>query len=315
MPSPTWSTVPTSARSVSTSKSLIRSLRIAVISSGRSFTWFLSCSGDEFSGQSFQPAAHARVDAQRAGLEDDAADQGGVDLALSLDSLAGCLLDLGDDVARLLVGELERRRQLDRQLALLARGKALELLRDLVDLSPAPLLDQQAEDVEDERVGVAGDDVDGRGLGALVELRVAEDLLEVRNLPHRLDEVAELLAHVAQAPGFPRRLEQRPRVGAMDDAQSFRSSMEKSRSLIASSISFRCSSRSSTFPVTFAVAISVSSATSARICSSARCVSASICRFVSSSRRCRSASVSSRTRSRCASATRLASARIDSASP
>src|SRR4051794_37084670 len=42
MPSPTCSTWPTSARSVSTSKSLIRSLRRAVISSGRSFkTWLL----------------------------------------------------------------------------------------------------------------------------------------------------------------------------------------------------------------------------------------------------------------------------------
>src|SRR5712691_3229571 len=38
MPSPTWSTVPTSARSVSTSYRSIRSLRIDVISSGRSFT-------------------------------------------------------------------------------------------------------------------------------------------------------------------------------------------------------------------------------------------------------------------------------------
>src|SRR5581483_3230797 len=127
MPSPTWSTVPTSARSVSTSNSLIRSLRMAVISSGRSFTWFLSGSGDEFSGQSFQPAAHARVDAQRAGLEDDAADQVGVDLALGLDGAAGGALDLLDDRARLVVGELERGGQLDVQLPLLARGELLEL--------------------------------------------------------------------------------------------------------------------------------------------------------------------------------------------
>src|SRR4029450_8274494 len=38
MPSPTWSTVPTSARSVSTAKSSMRCLRMVVISSGRSFT-------------------------------------------------------------------------------------------------------------------------------------------------------------------------------------------------------------------------------------------------------------------------------------
>src|SRR4051812_30896609 len=127
MPSPTWSTVPTSARSVSTSNSLIRSLRMAVISSGRSFTVFLSGSGDEFSGQSLQTAAHAGVDAQRAGLEDDAADQVGVDRARCLDRAAGRLLDLLDDRVRFVLGELEGRRQLDGELPLLARGEPLEL--------------------------------------------------------------------------------------------------------------------------------------------------------------------------------------------
>ena len=92
------------------------------------------------------------------------------------------------------------------------------------------------------------------------------------------------------------------------------SSAEKSSSPIASSISLRWSSRSSTLPVTLAVAASVSSATSERICSSARTVSASICLRVSSSRRCRSASASSRARSRCESATLRASARIVPAS-
>src|SRR6478752_7261034 len=142
MPSPTWSTVPTSARSVSTSKSLIRSLRMAVISSGRSFTVFLSGSGDEFALEAFQAAAHARVDAQRAGLEDDAADQVGVDRARRLDGPAGGLLDL---------------------LA-------------------AALLDQEPQEVAEERVGVAGDRVDGGELRPLVELRVAQDLRELRHL-------------------------------------------------------------------------------------------------------------------------------------
>src|SRR6476646_2750555 len=113
MPSPTWSTVPTSARSVSTSNSLIRSLRMAVISSGRSFTVFLSGSCDEFSFEALQAAAHARVDAQRAGLEDDAADQLGVDGACCLDGPARGLADLLDDRACLVLGELERGRQLD----------------------------------------------------------------------------------------------------------------------------------------------------------------------------------------------------------
>ena len=68
------------------------------------------------------------------------------------------------------------------------------------------------------------------------------------------------------------------------------SSAEKSSSAIASSMSRRWSSASSTLPVTRAVASSVRSATSERIRSSERFVSASIWRFVSSSRRARSAS-------------------------
>jgi len=63
------------------------------------------------------------------------------------------------------------------------------------------------------------------------------------------------------------------------------SSREKSRSLIASSISFRCDVESSAPAVTFAAAASASSATSRRISPSARCVSASIWRLVSSMRR------------------------------
>src|SRR5581483_6955212 len=194
MPSPTWSTVPTSARSVSTSKSLIRSLRIAVISSGRSFTWFLSGSGNEFSGQALQAAAHA-----------------------GLDGPAGRALDLLDDRARLFLRQLEGGRQLDAQLPLLARRQLLELRRDLVDLTPAPLLDQQAEQVEDERVGVAGDRVDRGALRAPVELRVAQDLLQLGDLLRHLDEVGQLLAHLGQAARLLRRLEQRPRVGPVDD--------------------------------------------------------------------------------------------------
>ena len=71
------------------------------------------------------------------------------------------------------------------------------------------------------------------------------------------------------------------------------SSTEKSSPARASSISRLWSAESSTLPVTLAVAASVSSATSARIWPSAFCVSASICLRVSSSRRWRSASVSS----------------------
>ena len=74
-----------------------------MISSGRSFTWLSLCYRVSRVTSSrrrrFEPAAHAGVDAQRAGLEDDAADQVGVDAAGRLDGAAGGLLDLRDDRA------------------------------------------------------------------------------------------------------------------------------------------------------------------------------------------------------------------------
>src|ERR1700747_874038 len=103
MPSPIWRTVPTSARSVSTSYCSIRSRRIEVISSGLRLT-ALSSRLHEFVSQSFQSPAHARVDAQRAHLEDDAAHQAGVDLPRRLDLAAGRLLHLLQDRLRLRVG-------------------------------------------------------------------------------------------------------------------------------------------------------------------------------------------------------------------
>src|ERR671930_578266 len=104
MPSPMASTVPTSASSVSTSYCSIRSLRIDVISSGRSFKGSpYSGGGCKLSAKSFETAAHARVDAQRPGLEHDAADQSGIDAARRLDLAAGCVFDLLDDLLRFLV--------------------------------------------------------------------------------------------------------------------------------------------------------------------------------------------------------------------
>src|SRR4029077_7591448 len=112
MPSPIWRTVPTSATSVSTSYCSIRWRRIDVISSGLSFKGF-SSRLHEFVSQSFQPPAHARVDAERAGLQDDAADELGVDLLGRLDLAARRVLDLLQDRLGLGFGQLARGGQLD----------------------------------------------------------------------------------------------------------------------------------------------------------------------------------------------------------
>src|SRR5258706_15228920 len=128
MPSPIWSTVPTSERSVSTSYCSILDFRIRVISSGRSFKVSPSLSSRrQFSTKSFDPAAHAGVHAHRAGLEDESSDQAWVDRTARVDRAAGRLLDLADDPLRFLVGELVRGGQVDGQTPFLRGDQALEL--------------------------------------------------------------------------------------------------------------------------------------------------------------------------------------------
>src|SRR5437588_1345693 len=266
--------------------------------------------------QTFEPAPHARVDAHRAGMQDEAADQSRVDLARRLDLAARCLFDLLQQVARLGIRELTRGRQLDVEAPFLDREEAVELARDLLDLTTAPFLRDETQEIAHELVRAAEQLVEHRHLRARLELRVAQHGAQLGHVADGRGEVGELLADLLQAAVLLRRLEQCERVRSVDGGYlGVSSSAEKSRSLIASSIRRRWSASSSTLPVTLAVATSVSSATSVRICSSARCVSASIWRFVSSSRRWRSASVSSFTRWRCESATRRASARISSACP
>src|SRR5213078_3026418 len=107
--------------------------------------------------ESLEPAAHARIDAVRAGLEHDAPDEVRVDAARRLDLTPGRLLDLGDDRLRLLVRQLARRRKLDRQAALLARHQPLEFVRDLLELARATFLGRQEEEVLEQRLVFAGE--------------------------------------------------------------------------------------------------------------------------------------------------------------
>src|SRR3954451_4365912 len=132
IPSPTCRTVPTSERSVSTSYCSILDLRIDVISSGRSFKASPSLArGRQISAKSFEAAANAGVQAERAGLEDDAADQRRVDRARRVHRTAGRALDLTDDLPRLVVGQLVRRRHLDGETSFLGGHQPLELAANL----------------------------------------------------------------------------------------------------------------------------------------------------------------------------------------
>src|SRR5947207_2958100 len=80
---------------------------------------------------------------RRAGRGGDGADQVGVDVAGRLDLAAGRLLDAADEVALLLVGQVDGRRQLDVEDALGLGDDPVELARDLVDLRSAALFDHE----------------------------------------------------------------------------------------------------------------------------------------------------------------------------
>ena len=158
MPSPSWSTAPTSARFVSRSNSSIRWRRIEVISSGRSFMrallvvgvgWSSACtsapggcgarsSAPELLAQAVELAADARVEAQRAGLEDDARRSGRARrCARRCDLAARLLLDVGEDALEL---GLARARAAvvssTLEHALLGAEQRLELGRDLARSRP-----------------------------------------------------------------------------------------------------------------------------------------------------------------------------------
>jgi hypothetical protein len=127
-----------------------------------------------------EAAAHAGVEAQRAGLEDEAAEQVRVDALRRLDLAAGSFLDLADHVARLLLGELDRGRQLDVEDALGLGDQPVELARDLLDLAGAVLLGKQQEEVANELLVAAQQLLERRRLGAVVDLRVAEEPSQLR---------------------------------------------------------------------------------------------------------------------------------------
>ena len=86
----------------------------------------------------------------RADLEDDSSDQARIDGARRLDLAAGRLLDLLEQVACLLVGELDRGRQLCVDDAFVLCDQALELARDVVEDAGAALVRQQEDEVAHE---------------------------------------------------------------------------------------------------------------------------------------------------------------------
>src|SRR5438105_137099 len=184
----------------------------------------------EFLAEPVEAAAHARVETQRAGLEDEAADQVRVDALRRLDLAAGSLLDLVDDAARLLVGEFDGGGQLDVENAFCLSDEPVELARDLLDLAGAIFLGKQEEEVADELFVPAEQLLERCRLGALIELGVTEERPELRHLALRLDEVAELFAHGVEPAPVPRCFEEGARVHAVRDRHATRPYLTTPRS-------------------------------------------------------------------------------------
>src|SRR3954469_11488865 len=215
MPSPTCRTVLTSARLVSTSNFSIRSLRIEVISSGRNFIVRSAPCVRQVLAKSFEPAAHARVEPHRSGLEDDASDQVWVHLALRLDLAAGSGFDLVEDALEVVVGARVRGRQLDVEDALLLRDERVDLVGDLAELRGPALLREQAHEVDDELVGSLRDIREDVGLEARVGLGVVEQLSQLVVRRHSLAQLVELRVDCVEVPLVLRGLEERTRVDAV----------------------------------------------------------------------------------------------------
>ena len=156
----------------------------------------------------------------RAGLEDDASDQVGVDGARRVDGPARRLLDLADDLAAprrrtssyAVVSSTVSRRSSPRH-------QPLELALDLAELPAAVLLDDEQEEVADELVGAAEDVLERLRLRARIDLRVAQQRVELGHVVDRGREVAELLADGREPPRLLRGFEERARVRAVGDAQ------------------------------------------------------------------------------------------------
>src|SRR6266540_2249694 len=163
-----------------------------------------------------QPPAHARVQPMGADLEDDAPDQLRIDLPARLHLAARGLLDLPEELPRLLVGELDRGRQLGPEDALVLCDEALELARDLLEMRGAALVREQEEEVAQKLVAALEQVPNRLCPGARVELWVAQELPQLRHRGLRFHHLCQLLADGLEPSLILRRVEEGARVDAVD---------------------------------------------------------------------------------------------------
>src|SRR2546422_1451818 len=166
--------------------------------------------------QALDAAAHGGVDAHRSRLQDEAADQIGVDLPGRLDLAARRLLDLLEDPTRFVLGEVVRGGQLDVEAAFFRGHQPVELPSDVLDLADATLFRGQAQEIPDQLIGLAEHFGDDPRFRLRIELGIAQDGTELGDVTNRSYEVAQLLMDLGEPALLLCRLEQRPRVGAVD---------------------------------------------------------------------------------------------------
>ena len=118
------------------------------------------------------------------------------------------------------VGELVRRRELDRETVLGASDERCELLVHHAELAGAALLRCEAHEVPDELVGARADLVEDLGLPGRVDLRVAEERLERGHVLERGGERGEVGCDGVDPVLVPRGLEERAGVHALRDCHA-----------------------------------------------------------------------------------------------
>ena len=121
------------------------------------------------------------------------------------------------DRRRLVVGELVRGRELDREPVLRLRDERVELGADLGQLARAALLGDEPDEVADELVAVCRQLPEDVGLAGRLDLRVAQERAQLGHLVHRACERGEIGCDRVHAIGVLRGLEERAGVHAVRD--------------------------------------------------------------------------------------------------
>src|SRR3954447_10539548 len=251
MPSATDRTVPTSDRSaLSASRPSMRLLRMEVISSGlicmASGSWLLGSvlgGARDLLAQLFETAADRGVEHLVADPHNDAAQDVRLDGRRELDLAARLLGDLIADVRDDAGVELHRRGDLDRQQPVVVLPQRVVDAPDAQQRRHAVLLDQQLEEVEQDRLGARHGLVEPLGLLLGGEVGREEEDLQVAIVGEHGGDLAQLLAHLVELARLLGDLEQRTRVDLGDLLHRY-SPLDLSPASAAKSSSDRASSTS-----------------------------------------------------------------------